>query len=141
MWAPQAEILAHPAVGGFLSHCGWNSTLESLTNGVPMVVWPLYAEQKLNAALLAEELQVAVRPGYNNGGVVKREEIEEMVRRVMVAKEEEGKAMRERVMELKESGERALSRKLKGSSYSALAQVARELELNHQRVVAKARGA
>ncbi|CAL1376694.1 unnamed protein product [Linum trigynum] len=140
MWASQAEILAHPAVGGFLSHCGWNSTLESLTNGVPMVVWPLYAEQKLNAALLAEELQVAVRPGYNNGGVVKREEIEEMVRRVMVAEEEEGKAMRERVMELKESGERALSRKLKGSSYSALAQVARELELNHQRVVAKARG-
>ncbi|CAI0473531.1 unnamed protein product [Linum tenue] len=136
MWAPQAEILAHPAVSGFLSHCGWNSTLESITNGVPMVAWPLYAEQKLNAALLTDELQVAVRPESDSAGsMVRREEIEKLVRRVMVAEEEE-----ERVAGLKESGERALSRKLKGSSYSALAQVARELELNHQRVVAKAQG-
>ncbi|KAF5798678.1 putative anthocyanidin 3-O-glucosyltransferase [Helianthus annuus] len=61
-WAPQVEILNHTSVAGFLTHCGWNSTLESVTNGVPMIAWPLYAEQKMNAAMLTEELKVAVRP-------------------------------------------------------------------------------
>ncbi|KAL7231955.1 hypothetical protein ACSBR2_010053 [Camellia fascicularis] len=62
LWAPRMEILSHPLVGGFLSHFGWNSTLESLTNGVPMIAWPLYAEQRMNATMLVEELGVAVKP-------------------------------------------------------------------------------
>ncbi|KAI4305637.1 hypothetical protein L6164_028993 [Bauhinia variegata] len=53
-WAPQLEILAHRAVGGFVSHCGWNSTLESIYFGVPIATWPLYAEQQLNAFLILE---------------------------------------------------------------------------------------
>ncbi|XVF17838.1 hypothetical protein REPUB_Repub10bG0159200 [Reevesia pubescens] len=61
-WAPQAQILSHPSVGGFLSHCGWNSILESITNGVPMIACPLYAEQKMNAAMLTEDFGIAVRP-------------------------------------------------------------------------------
>ncbi|GFP98211.1 anthocyanidin 3-o-glucosyltransferase 2 [Phtheirospermum japonicum] len=48
-WAPQVAVLSHCAVGGFVSHCGWNSTLESIWCGVPMEVWPLYAEQSANA--------------------------------------------------------------------------------------------
>lgn len=48
-WAPQQEILKHPATGGFMSHCGWNSTLESMVAGVPMLTWPLGAEQRVNA--------------------------------------------------------------------------------------------
>ncbi|CAI9089777.1 OLC1v1024411C1 [Oldenlandia corymbosa var. corymbosa] len=59
-WAPQAAILAHPAVGGFVSHCGWNSTLESVWCGVPVATWPLYAEQQVNAFLLVKELEMAV---------------------------------------------------------------------------------
>ncbi|XP_039015942.1 anthocyanidin 3-O-glucosyltransferase 2-like [Hibiscus syriacus] len=59
-WAPQVAILGHPAIGGFVSHCGWNSTLESIWFGVPMVAWPLYAEQQLNAFTLVKELGLAV---------------------------------------------------------------------------------
>ncbi|KAL5126061.1 putative UDP-glucose flavonoid 3-O-glucosyltransferase 3 [Glycine soja] len=59
-WAPQAQILAHPATGGFVSHCGWNSTLESIYFGVPIATWPLYAEQQTNAFLLVRELNMAV---------------------------------------------------------------------------------
>lgn len=44
-WAPQTSVLSHPSLGGFVSHCGWNSTLESIWFGVPVAAWPLYAEQ------------------------------------------------------------------------------------------------
>ncbi|XP_030529640.1 anthocyanidin 3-O-glucosyltransferase 5-like [Rhodamnia argentea] len=116
-WGPQVEILSHPSVGGFLSHCGWNSTLESMTNGVPMIAWPLYAEQRLNATLLAEEIGVAVRPkALPSKEIVVREEVEELVRTVMVG--EEGHATRARVKEVKRSAEMAVARG--GSSYESL---------------------
>jgi hypothetical protein len=47
-WAPQVRILNHPAVGAFMTHCGWNSSLESIAAGVPMLAWPMMAEQKMN---------------------------------------------------------------------------------------------
>ncbi|CAH9120827.1 unnamed protein product [Cuscuta epithymum] len=59
-WAPQAAVLAHPAVGGFVSHCGWNSTLESVWFGVPMATWPIYAEQQANAFQLVTDIGMAV---------------------------------------------------------------------------------
>ncbi|KAL1059807.1 hypothetical protein V6Z11_1Z005600 [Gossypium hirsutum] len=59
-WAPQVAILGHPATGGFVSHCGWNSTLESIWFGVPIAAWPVYAEQQLNAFELVRELGLAV---------------------------------------------------------------------------------
>ncbi|XP_047336371.1 anthocyanidin 3-O-glucosyltransferase 2-like [Impatiens glandulifera] len=64
-WAPQVEVLSHKAVGGFVSHCGWNSTLESLWCGVPMAAWPLYSEQQMNAFLLVKELELAVEVKMN----------------------------------------------------------------------------
>ncbi|XP_062213638.1 probable UDP-glucosyl transferase 73B6 [Phragmites australis] len=60
-WAPQAEILAHRAVGGFVTHCGWNSVLEAVWADVPLATWPLRAEQFLNEAFLVELLRVGVR--------------------------------------------------------------------------------
>ncbi|KAG4987886.1 hypothetical protein JHK85_030869 [Glycine max] len=129
MWAPQAEILGHPATGCFVTHCGWNSVLESVLNGVPMVAWPLYAEQKMNAFMLSEELGVAVRvAGEGGGGVVGREEIAELVRRVMVDKE--GVGMRKKVKELKVSGEKALSKF--GSSHHWLCQMNKDCQVHAQ---------
>uniref|UniRef100_A0A7N2M081 Uncharacterized protein n=1 Tax=Quercus lobata TaxID=97700 RepID=A0A7N2M081_QUELO len=84
-WAPQVDVLNHPSIGGFLSHCGWGSTLESITNGVPMIAWPLYAEQKMNATLLTEEIGVAIRSKVlPSKKVVQREEIEKMARMQIV---------------------------------------------------------
>ncbi|CAL1395265.1 unnamed protein product [Linum trigynum] len=60
-WAPQVTILNHRAVGGFLSHCGWNSLLEAVAAGVPILGWPMEADQFVNARLLVEDLGVAVK--------------------------------------------------------------------------------
>lgn len=58
-WAPQLLILSHRAVGAFLTHCGWNSILEAVMAGVPMLAWPMGADQFSNATLVVDELKVA----------------------------------------------------------------------------------
>nr|BAF75886.1 tetrahydroxychalcone 2'-glucosyltransferase [Dianthus caryophyllus]BBD75333.1 chalcononaringenin 2'-O-glucosyltransferase [Dianthus caryophyllus] len=122
-WAPQVEVLAHPAVGGFVLHCGWNSTLESIWFGVPMATWPIYAEQQLNAFELVKELELAIeiRMDYKTdietqkaGFMVKAEEIEEGIRALMNVDE----TMRERVKTMSDYGKKALERG--GSSYNYL---------------------
>ncbi|GMP58423.1 hypothetical protein CsSME_00022096 [Camellia sinensis var. sinensis] len=59
-WAPQVPILNHQAVGGFLSHCGWNSVLEGLAGGVMILGWPMEADQFVNTRLLVEDMEAAV---------------------------------------------------------------------------------
>ncbi|CAL9013336.1 unnamed protein product [Prunus brigantina] len=116
-WAPQVAILAHPAVGGFVSHCGWNSTLESLWCGVPIATWPLYAEQQLNAFGLVKELGlgVEIKMDYKQDSeVVSAEEIERGIKQVM----EKDSDIRARVKEISEKSKKALTEG--GSSYSSL---------------------
>ncbi|KAF3558791.1 hypothetical protein F2Q69_00011959 [Brassica cretica] len=86
-WAPQVEILAHKAIGGFLSHCGWNSILESLRFGVPIATWPMFAEQQLNAFTMVKELGLALEMRLDyllaDGEIVKADEIARAVRSLM----------------------------------------------------------
>ncbi|XVE53345.1 hypothetical protein DITRI_Ditri02bG0196800 [Diplodiscus trichospermus] len=122
-WAPQVSILAHPSTGGFLSHVGWNSSLESIAHGVPMIAWPLYAEQRMNAVLLEEDIGVAVKlKGEEGQTVFGRGQIERVVRMVMEG--EEGKVIRSRAKELKQSAVKSLSPN--GSSYGLLSCVAKQ---------------
>ncbi|CAJ1948149.1 unnamed protein product [Sphenostylis stenocarpa] len=119
-WASQVEILAHGAIGGFLCHCGWNSTLEAVVHGIPLIAWPLFAEQKMNAVLLTNDLRVALRPNVNENGIVEREEICGVIRNLMVG--EEGKRIRQRMKILKDVAVDAL--KDDGSSTVTLTQLA-----------------
>ncbi|XP_054783960.1 hydroquinone glucosyltransferase-like isoform X2 [Prosopis cineraria] len=94
-WAPQVEVLGHSSTGAFLSHCGWNSILESIVEGVPIIAWPLFAEQRTNAAMLADGLKVATRPRVSDHGeIVEKEEICRVIRCIMEGEEEEGSRCR-----------------------------------------------
>ncbi|XP_062009129.1 putative UDP-glucose flavonoid 3-O-glucosyltransferase 3 [Rosa rugosa] len=114
-WAPQVAILAHPAIGGFVSHCGWNSMLESLWCGVPVGTLPMYAEQHLNAFEMVRELGLAVEVSmaYKKGSV-NAEDIERGIRQVM----EHDSDIRKRVKEMSKLSKTALMDG--GSSYSSL---------------------
>ncbi|KAK7382867.1 hypothetical protein VNO80_01997 [Phaseolus coccineus] len=99
-WAPQVEVLGHKSIGAFLSHCGWNSVLESVEHGVPMIAWPLFAEQRTNAALVTDELKVALRAKMNIGEkVVVKEDIVKVIKGLMEGLE--GEEIRRKVKELK----------------------------------------
>ena len=119
-WAPQAQVLSHGSTGGFLSHCGWNSTLESIMHGIPIIAWPLFAEQRMNAVLLTEGLKVALRPKANEKGLVDREEIAKVIKGLMIG--EEGKKVHNRMKDLKIAADKAVSPN--GSSTMALANIA-----------------
>uniref|UniRef100_A0A1J3E0B1 Glycosyltransferase n=1 Tax=Noccaea caerulescens TaxID=107243 RepID=A0A1J3E0B1_NOCCA len=117
-WSPQVEILAHKAVGGFMSHCGWNSIVESLWFGVPIVTWPMYAEQQLNAFLMVKELKLAVemRLDYriDSDELVSANEIETAIRCVM---DKDNNLVRKRVEDVSQMAWKAML--IGGSSYLA----------------------
>ncbi|KAI3896214.1 hypothetical protein MKW92_031751 [Papaver armeniacum] len=121
-WAPQVQILSHRSTGGFLTHCGWNSTLESIIHGVPLIAWPLFAEQKMNAVMLTDDLKVALRPKVDKNGIVGCDEISRCVKGVMEG--EEGNKLRSRMRDLKGAATSSLSED--GSSFKALAEVAKK---------------
>ncbi|KAL3512934.1 hypothetical protein ACH5RR_025651 [Cinchona calisaya] len=83
-WCNQLEILAHKSVGCFMTHCGWNSTLEAISLGVPMVAMPQWSDQPTNAKFLENVWRVGVRAKKGENGIVTREEIERCIKEVMV---------------------------------------------------------
>ncbi|WCJ18727.1 UDP-Glycosyltransferase superfamily protein [Euphorbia peplus] len=111
-WCNQEEILKHPAVGGFLSHMGWNSTLDSICGGVPMICLPFVAEQQTNCWFACGEWGV----GMEIGSDVDREEVEKVVRKLMDG--DKGKVVRKKAMEWKIKAEEAT--RPGGTSYTNL---------------------
>ena len=82
-WAPQVAVLSHDSVGGFVSHCGWNSMLEGVWCGVPMVGWPLYAEQRLNRVVLVEETTLSLQLNESEDRFMSAIELEKRVKELM----------------------------------------------------------
>ncbi|KAK3444627.1 hypothetical protein EUGRSUZ_A00930 [Eucalyptus grandis] len=130
-WAPQVTILAHPAIGGFVSHCGWNSTLESIWFGMPVAAWPQYAEQHFNAFHLVVELGLAaeIKMDYRrdlvkgSDDVVMANEIERGIRKLMEG--EEAREKRKKVKEVSEKSRKALMEG--GSSYLSLSRFIKDV--------------
>ncbi|KAK8571529.1 hypothetical protein V6N13_047203 [Hibiscus sabdariffa] len=87
-WAPQLEILSLASTGAFLNHCGWNSTMESLSQGMKIIGWPMGAEQAFNSKMLVEEMGVAVELTRGIQRCISSEEVKEVIEMVM---DEEGK--------------------------------------------------
>ncbi|EHA8589876.1 Scopoletin glucosyltransferase [Cocos nucifera] len=130
-WAPQILILNHEAVGGFVTHCGWNSCLEGVSSGVPMITWPMFAEQFFNERLIVDVLKVGVGVGVVEYAdmcaerrVVTWEEIRRAVGRVMDGGKE-AEEMRRRARELAEMARRAVEEG--GSSYVDVGELIEEL--------------
>ncbi|XP_060193531.1 UDP-glycosyltransferase 83A1-like [Lycium barbarum] len=74
-WAPQQKVLEHPSIACFLSHCGWNSTVESVSNGVPFLCWPYFADQLFNQSYICDVWKVGLGFKKNEFGVIGKEEI------------------------------------------------------------------
>ncbi|XVF06744.1 hypothetical protein REPUB_Repub06bG0076800 [Reevesia pubescens] len=131
-WAPQTMILDHPATGGFLTHCGWNSILESIAVGVPMATWPISGEQFYNEKLVTRVLRIGVEVGVESWSpelietcsFVEREKIEKALIELMTGKEE-AVERRKRAKEFSEAAKTAV--KEDGSSYSNLTALLDEL--------------
>ncbi|XP_059063745.1 linamarin synthase 2-like [Cryptomeria japonica] len=101
-WAPQVKVLSHPSVGGFISHCGWNSCLESMSMGIPILGWPYFADQFLDCRFCKDVWKIGIDlegVDVDENLVIKREEIERGMRRLMEGKE--AQELRKRGMELK----------------------------------------
>lgn len=122
-WAPQVLILSHPSVGGFFTHCGWNSTLEGICAGIPMITWPMFAEQFYNEKLITQVLGVGVRIGVEIGMQWEGKDFKIRVRKEQVQKAidllmcegDEGREIRRRAKELRDVAKGTVEEN--GSSY------------------------
>eukprot|EP01018_Ginkgo_biloba_P036063 Gb_05348 [translate_table: standard] len=113
-WAPQLSVLSHPSIACFITHCGWNSTLESISMGVPMICWPYFADQFLNRTYIVEVWKVGVALNANEDRLIQKDEITAAVKRLLL--EEEGGEIKKKVTKLKENCR--VAAKEGGSSYN-----------------------
>nr|WBV74267.1 UGT2 [Panax major] len=132
-WAPQVKILAHPATGAFMTHCGWNSVLEAVAAGVPLITWPLFAEQFYNEKAINEVLKIGVGVGAEVWNPtfeitcppVGRDKIEKALSKLMGGSEESQK-IRQKAKEMAAMAEGAVA--VGGSSYNNITALIEELK-------------
>ncbi|KAF8018765.1 hypothetical protein BT93_H3616 [Corymbia citriodora subsp. variegata] len=121
-WCEQLKVLCHTSVGGFWTHSGWNSTLEAIYAGVPMLTCPIFWDQVPNSKQIAEDWKIGLRVKKEEGGgggggggggaenLVTRQEIAGLVRKLMDVESDEGREMRNRARELREACRGAVAR-------------------------------
>ncbi|XP_050222834.1 7-deoxyloganetin glucosyltransferase-like [Mercurialis annua] len=102
-WCPQEEILNHPSTAGFMTHCGWNSILETISSGTPIIGWPFFGEHFVNSRKSCNEWGIGTELGTN----FQREDVEKLVKELM--EEEKGKKMKEKAMEWKKLAEECVN--------------------------------
>ncbi|XP_034219052.1 UDP-glycosyltransferase 74G1-like [Prunus dulcis] len=105
-WCPQLEVLANEAVGCFISHCGWNSTLEAFSLGVPVVALPQWTDQSTNAKFIMDVWKIGVKALADEKGVVRQEEVEHCISEIMEG--ERGKEMQRKALAWKELARKAV---------------------------------
>nr|UXB92748.1 glycosyltransferase [Helleborus thibetanus] len=137
-WAPQVLILDHPAVGGFMTHCGWNSTCEGISAGLPMITWPMFADQFYNEKLVTQVLKIGIAAGNKTWKwwmeadtvFVTKERVNQVVAQLM-GSGTEADDMRRRARELGNMAKKAVEEG--GSSYNDLTNLIQELRLHKQK--------
>ncbi|KAL2504983.1 UDP-glycosyltransferase 83A1 [Abeliophyllum distichum] len=82
-WAPQQKVLSHPSVACFISHCGWNSTIEGISNGIPFLCWPYFSDQIFNKNYICDYLKIGLELNKDDNGIIRREEIKNKLVRVL----------------------------------------------------------
>ncbi|KAL2506134.1 UDP-glycosyltransferase 74E2 [Abeliophyllum distichum] len=107
-WCPQTDVLDHRAVACFMTHCGWNSTLEALSSGVPLIAMPQWVDQTTNSKLIEDEFNVGLRVKADENGLVRREEIEMCIKQVIQG--EKGKKLEESAGKWKELAKEAVDK-------------------------------
>lgn len=127
-WVNQYEVLKHEAVEGFLSHCGWNSVIESLSCGVPILTYPLMADQSLNARMVVEELRAGMKAVEGTSpammkGFVKGKDLKRRVKELMEG--EKGREVRKKAMEISEMAKKSMAEN--GSSWRDLELLIQEM--------------
>ncbi|CAJ1947001.1 unnamed protein product [Sphenostylis stenocarpa] len=119
-WCSQLRVLAHEAIGCFVTHCGWNSTLETLCLGVPTIAIPHWSDQTTNAKLMADVWKIGIRAPVDENKIVQRETLKHCIREVM--ENEEGKVLKNNVIRWKTLALRAVAEG--GNSYKNIVQFA-----------------
>ncbi|KAK4255138.1 hypothetical protein QN277_008173 [Acacia crassicarpa] len=122
-WCSQIEVLTHPAIGGFLSHCGWNSTLESIWSEVPLLCFPLLTDQFTNRKLVVDDWRIGINLG-DPCGMISKEEVSKNINRLM--DEKSGAEFKSAVREMKKILENALM--TNGSSVKNMEYFVRDLK-------------